>query len=163
MLRLIPAGLHRLAYALAHGLRLCWWKVARPTLLGCRVLAFDPAGRVLLVRHSYGKRHWMLPGGGVARRESPIMAAQRELREETGCTLLDPCSIALLNEALHGARNRVHVIGGTTADQPLCDGREVVAAAFFAPDELPGDLSPRLRAGLAEWISTYRRISAERG
>jgi 8-oxo-dGTP pyrophosphatase MutT (NUDIX family) len=42
-------------------------------------------GRVLLVRHTYGQRRvWYVPGGGVRRRESPLHAAAREMREELG-------------------------------------------------------------------------------
>jgi 8-oxo-dGTP pyrophosphatase MutT (NUDIX family) len=41
--------------------------------------------RVLLVRHTYGQRSmWYLPGGGVHRRERPLQAAEREMREELG-------------------------------------------------------------------------------
>ena len=53
---------------------------------GVKVMAFDAQGRLLLVRHGYGRSDlWMLPGGGVGRREMPEAAARRELMEEVGC------------------------------------------------------------------------------
>ena len=153
MLYLIPAPAHRIVLRLAHGLRRRWWFVRRPRLSGCRVLAFDVHGRVLLVRHSYGSGKWMPPGGGVGRGEDPIAAAQRELLEETGCILEWAAHIELSEEVLNGAGNAVHVIAGDTLDLPLADGREIVEAQFFAPTDLP-DAMPRLfRARLPEWIT----------
>ena len=38
----------------------------------------------MLVRHSYGDRRWMLPGGRVRRAEDPVTTAQREMYQELG-------------------------------------------------------------------------------
>lgn len=154
MFRLIPPPLHRALLVQAHRLRVVWWRLRKPLLIGCRVLAFDEAGRVLLVRHSYGSGRWMLPGGGVARGEAPLVAACRELAEETRCALLDPREIAVIEEPLAGATNRVHVITGQAVGVPQGDGREIVEARFFAPDALPSDLARQLQANLAGWIRT---------
>lgn len=156
MLRLIPPPLARSGFRLAHALRKQWWRMARPDLLGCRVLAFDAQGAVLLIRHSYGSGCWMLPGGGVARGEDPVAAAIRELREEAGCLLHAAVAVALVDEELHGARNRVHVIAGHVRDAVRADGREVVEAAFFAADLLPDDVPAMLRAGLPGWITAAK-------
>ena len=154
MFRLIPPPLHRALLVQAHRLRVVWWRLRKPLLIGCRVLAFDEAGRVLLVRHSYGSGRWMLPGGGVARGEEPLVAACRELAEETRCALLDPREIAVIEEPLAGATNRVHVITGQAVGVPQGDGREIVEARFFAPEAMPSDLARQLQANLAGWIRT---------
>ncbi len=154
MLRLIPPPLHRVLLVQAHRLRVVWWRLRKPLLIGCRVLAFDQAGRVLLVRHSYGSGRWMLPGGGVARGEEPLVAACRELAEETRCALLDPREIAVIEEPLAGATNRVHVITGQAVDMPQGDGREIVEARFFVSDAFPPDLARQLQDNLAGWIRT---------
>lgn len=156
MLRLIPAPLHRGLYMVAHAARRRWWRLSKARLVGCRVLAFDAQDRLLLIRHSYGSRRWMLPGGGIGAKESPIGAAMRELLEETGCTLLDPRSVAMRDEPLYGTTNRVHVITGLALDLPRCDGREVIEAAFFATDKLPDDLAPALQRGLPDWITAAK-------
>lgn len=52
--------------------------------MGGACALFDPAGRVLLVRHTYGRLNWEVPGGGAERGESPDETAIREMREETG-------------------------------------------------------------------------------
>ena len=54
-----------------------------------RVMVFDPAGRVLLIRcvvtRASGEfMFWLTPGGEIEAGETPIGAARRELKEELG-------------------------------------------------------------------------------
>lgn len=44
----------------------------------------DPAGRVLLCQQRQGHQLWVLPGGKIRAGESPVDAAIRDIREETG-------------------------------------------------------------------------------
>ncbi len=51
------------------------------------VLPVRDDGQVLLVeqyRHAVGKRLWEIPAGKLETGETPLLCAQRELREETG-------------------------------------------------------------------------------
>jgi 8-oxo-dGTP pyrophosphatase MutT (NUDIX family) len=153
MLRLIPAPLHRQGLRLAHRLRVVWWRVRKPRLAGCRVLAFDAEDRVLLVRHAYGSGRWMLPGGGLGQGEEPLAAAARELSEEVGCGLAGARLLEVLEEPLSGATNRVHVVTGRIAGTPRPDGREIVELACFAATGLPADLSPALSDRIGNWIA----------
>ncbi len=152
----LPAPLHRAGLRMAHGVRRRWWRIRGPRLAGCRIIALDGEGQVLLIRHSYGSDNWMPPGGGLARGEDPLDAACRELREETGCSLQGAHSIGLVEEDLHGAGNRVHIVGGLTFGPAVPDGREVIEAGFFAADNLPGALAPKLRVALPQWITAVR-------
>jgi len=124
-----------------------------PLLIGCRVLAFDAQGRVLLVRHSYGSGRWMLPGGGVARREDPLAAALRELHEEVGCGLEQARLFGCVDEPLSGAINRVHLICGLVRGTPKADGREIVEALFHDPAALPDGMAAQLERSLSDWIT----------
>lgn len=156
MLRLIPGPAHRVALRLAHRVRLQWWRVRRPRLAGCRVLAFDAEERLLLVRHSYGSGRWMPPGGGLGRGEDALAAAARELFEEVACRLDRPLLLALSSEQIGPVTNEVHIVAGLTADNPVPDGREVIEAHFFALDRLPDNLAPQFLERLPEWITATR-------
>jgi len=156
MLRLIPPALHRALLIRAHRVRLVWWRIRKPLLMGCRVLALDDADRVLLVRHSYGSGRWLLPGGGIGRGEEPLAAALRELAEECACALEHPHEIAVIEERLAGTINRVHIIAGRARGEPRADGREIVAAQFFALDALPPNLAGSLEGRLAAWVRTAK-------
>ena len=52
--------------------------------MGAAAVIVDPAGRVLLVRHTYGELNWEIPGGGCEPGESASDTARREVREEVG-------------------------------------------------------------------------------
>ena len=57
-----------------------------------RVLVFDPAGRVLLIRCVVMRADgefvfWLTPGGEIEAGESSLEAARRELREELGLSV----------------------------------------------------------------------------
>src|SRR5687768_13897521 len=61
------------------------WTMNAKFVVGVAVLAFDDAGRLLVVRHTYRNNDpWGLPGGWMDRGEEPEQTALRELREETG-------------------------------------------------------------------------------
>lgn len=137
MLRLIPAWAHRRLYRLAHAARRCWLRLRGGKVHGCNVIAQDPQGRVLMVRHSYGGGGWEFPGGGIGKGEEPAAAARREFFEELGCRLGGLTLLGTIEEPYHGAINVVHVFAGVVEGEPRPDGRELVEARFFPRDALP--------------------------
>ncbi|MEJ2410110.1 MAG: NUDIX domain-containing protein, partial [Novosphingobium sp.] len=143
-------------YRLAHWARKQVWKVWHPYLSGVCVLALDEAGRVLLVRHSYGYRCWVPPGGGMAGGEESVSTAVRELGEETGCILTGARQVAVVDQDLHGARNRVHIVAGRANGPAVPDLREIVDARFFDLDALPDDMRSGLPESVREWVQAYR-------
>jgi len=154
LLQRLPVGLHVAGLRLAHAVRRRWWKLSGGAVRGCRVLVLDKRSRVLLIRHSYGSGEWMLPGGGLSRREDPLAGARREVGEE--------CAIALEQAVMLGrtddpqSQHETHLVAGWTGDEPRPDGREVIAAAFFASDALPARCHPDLGERLARWITAAK-------
>jgi 8-oxo-dGTP pyrophosphatase MutT (NUDIX family) len=61
---------------------------------GAAVVIFDEEGRVLILLRpktvSWGAGKWALPGGHIEEDESPMMAAVREVREETTLAIPNP-------------------------------------------------------------------------
>ena len=152
----IPRPLHRRLYKIANWARSLWWRVFQPTVHGCRVIALDEADRVLLIRQTYGSRDWVAPGGSIARREDPVHTAHRELAEETGCALSQARKVAEVLERPMGAYNVVHIVVGRASGKMAPDRREVDEARWFALDALPTDTSPRITAGLDDWVAAWR-------
>lgn len=147
--------------SLAHRLRRRILAILRWRTQGVKVLAFDPHGRVLLVRHRYGRTDlYMLPGGAIGRGETPAAAAVREVREETGCTLVDVVPLARFEARGEGRRDTVFLFAARTRDTPVPDGREIAAAEFHAPDALPAATSPATRRRIDEWRGRRARGAA---
>jgi len=97
-------------------------------------------GRVLLVRHTYGARAiWYIPGGGVRRRETPLRAAGREMREELGVGDLCWRELATREMRLDRMTVRLTCLHAELADPERLrlDPVEIAEARWFAQDELP--------------------------
>jgi 8-oxo-dGTP diphosphatase len=113
--------------------------------LGAACAVFDPEGRVLLVRHTYGARNWELPGGGSQAGEDPRATAQRELLEETGLDIEPGPLTGVYYEVAHESGPFLHVVfriewmPGQTVPAPRSP--EVDAAEFWPITSLPRPLS----------------------
>lgn len=138
-----------LAIRIGHPLRKIYWRIAKPEGFGVKVMAFDGDGRLLLVRHSYGRSDlWMLPGGAIDKGEEAEAAAARELKEETA---LDAINLTLFGQYLsnwEGKRDHVALFTCTIDGTLQIDKQEIVEARFFALDALPDSIS----------AATYRRV-----
>lgn len=131
-----------------------YWRIVRPRTVGVRGIVQDDKGRILFVRHSYGDRHWFLPGGGGDGNESADESMVREMREETG---LEVEITRLVGVYLWtGMYKRDHifvfeckVVGG----ELRIDRGEIADWGWFAADALPEPLNPGTRAALDDWRS----------
>jgi 8-oxo-dGTP diphosphatase len=147
---------HRMAYRWAYRLLRIYWRAAHPRTHGALV-ALWWQGQVLLVQNSYVSFR-SLPGGAVQRNESARAAAVRELREEVGI-VIDGANLRPVVDEVHeweGKLDHVEIFELVVQEQPTIrvDNREVVSAAFYAPEralQLP--LFPLIRNAIAARVT----------
>ena len=146
-----------------------------------RVMVFDPAGRVLLIRCAVMRPDgefvfWLTAGGEIEAGETPLEAARRELREELGLEVevLGPV-YAEANQFEHQGEMRDNldyvftarcdadapVLRGVTADEIAImkeirwwTAEEVEAAIAAGVRIFPVDLAARMREFAAEGFGT---------
>jgi 8-oxo-dGTP diphosphatase len=122
----------------------------------------DPAGNVLLCQQSQGHRLWGLPGGKIRPGESPVHAAIRDIREETGAEIgiVDLVGIyTLTGPAGTGADDLpdvlVHVFRGevTGGDVAVNAPGRICRLAWHAVAALPEPLTATSRAAIADALA----------
>jgi ADP-ribose pyrophosphatase YjhB (NUDIX family) len=113
--------------------------VTRPTTFGVDGLALTPERKIVLVRLTYAKG-WHLPGGRRKRREDPLEAVRRELREEIG--MYDCSSIEFIDrfsQRKHYKHDTVSMFLARDVEYSPGWSLEVEAVEEFDLDELPHD------------------------
>lgn len=137
-----------------HKLRRLALRLLRVRTRGVKVMLFNDKGELLLVRNSYGQTHlYLLPGGGIGRRETPEAAAAREVKEEVGLEVRQLAPVSSHFSAAEGRRDTIHLFSAKTEGEPVPDYTEVLEAVFFPLDRLPSRVS----------AATLRRIAEHRG
>ena len=141
--------LRRFAYRCAHTALRGYWFLRRPRVDGVKCV-LTSGEQILLVRHTYGRREWDLPGGAVKRGELPVSAAQREMHEELGVEITDWTSLGPMVGTAYHRRDSMHCFQAELRQRELAiDRGELDAVAWFARARLPDELSgyvPRILA-----------------
>jgi 8-oxo-dGTP pyrophosphatase MutT (NUDIX family) len=131
--------------------------------ISCGVIVVNDDAELLLC-HVTGQDHWDLPKGGLNQGETPLQAALRETREETGLTL-DAAGLLDLGQMPYRARKDLHLfaIRLQRIDPGLlsCESRfsdtatgvrlpEMDGFGWFPFSEIPRLCSPKLAAVLTQ-------------
>ena len=134
-----------------YALRRMVFGALRLKTIGVKVMLLNEAGEILLIRNGYGdSSFFLLPGGGVSRRESPQAAAIREVREELGVAIEHVEPFWTYESGSEGKRDTIHLFKARTSETVEIDDREVIEARFFRLDALPDSASPATRRRIAE-------------
>lgn len=143
--------LRRRTYPALFWLLRLYWRLVRPTTLGCRCLVLR-GDSVLLVRHTYCDG-WHLPGGGVKRGEAFAEAARREVREETGLEVDGLRLLQLYHSRAEGKSDHVALFAAESPEGLPRPASLEIAEVCFAPlNALPDDTSPAARRRIAEHL-----------
>jgi 8-oxo-dGTP diphosphatase len=105
--------------------------------LGAAAVIFDRDNRVLLVRHSYGRRGWELPGGGRKPRESLAQAVLREVREELGVEPLTAELRAVYYEPGVDQHHFAFLCRLPDGRDPKPSSAEILECGYWSADALP--------------------------
>jgi ADP-ribose pyrophosphatase YjhB (NUDIX family) len=129
-------------------------RVLRVRTRGAKVMVFNAAGELLLIRNSYGRTQlFVLPGGGIGRRETPESAAAREVKEEVGLEVRRLVRVSEHFNGAEGKRDTITLFTALAEGAPRIDNLEVEEARFFPLGALPANVSS----------ATLRRIAEHRG
>ena len=109
--------------------------------LGSAAAIFDAAGRILLVKHTYGRLNWELPGGNSEPHESPTETVMREVREETGLEVTVKELTGYYYELAVDLVHFVFLCDAPKDAQPNPDQKEISDCAFWPVDGLPRPIS----------------------
>jgi ADP-ribose pyrophosphatase YjhB (NUDIX family) len=116
-----------------------WWFLRRPQQNGVKCVLTD-GDDVLLVRHTYGKREWDLPGGGIKRDERPEDAARREIEEELGVRVEGWRDLGFLGATQYHRHDTIYCFQAELNGQPLTVERgEIDTVRWFSRRRLPRD------------------------
>jgi 8-oxo-dGTP diphosphatase len=137
--------LRRQAFRAGYLLLTIYWFVRRPAVEGVKCVLTD-GDLVLLVRHTYGRHAWDLPGGTMRRGESPASAATREMHEELGLAIDHWVSLGDLFTTAFRRRDTIHCLRSELRGPAIAiDRGELEAAQWFRRTELPVDISRLVR------------------
>jgi len=147
----VPVPVARRGYRLAYRAARVWWFVARPEVVGVKVVLRE-GDRVVLVRHAYGDRAaWELPGGHGGRGEPPEETARREAREELGVDVAHWRVRGVFRARTDCKRETIHVLEARwpAGVRPRPAPWELEEVRFAALDDPPGRLGPSTLAARA--------------
>lgn len=117
---------------------------------------FDAEGRILLLEHEFRPdSRWGVPGGFLNKGEQPEEAMRRELREEVALEV-DDVQFLFARTLARPRQVEIH-FACTTKGNPTPSSFEIRKAGWFAPDDLPDDLSRDQRRMIKQAIDAREK------
>lgn len=104
-------------------------------LVGVTGIIFNEKGEVLLLKHTYRKTSWSLPGGYIKAGEHPKEGLEREIEEECGLVVHADERLKIRTDRQTARLDFIYL--GTFIGGEFHESDEVSEATFFSFDELP--------------------------
>ncbi|PIR45167.1 MAG: hypothetical protein COV10_00625 [Candidatus Vogelbacteria bacterium CG10_big_fil_rev_8_21_14_0_10_51_16] len=133
-----------------------YWFLFRPTTRGAKCLIVAE-GKVLLIQNTYHRYGvWNLPGGRIAKDETPEEAVEREVREEVGLLLPSVHKLGEWFTAKEYKRDTVHYYVAEFPKLPkiTIDPVEIAAAGWYPIDQLP----ERIYLSVTKALEMYNEV-----
>ena len=124
---------------------------------GAAAVLLDPRGRVLLVRHTYGRLNWELPGGASESGESVVETALRELREETGIDARAETLTGIYYEPETDAHHFVFRCRALSGEPATPTSPEISDCGYWSLADLPRPISDFTVRRIEDAISGARQ------
>ncbi len=105
--------------------------------IGAAAIIKDAEDRVLLVKHSYGRNNWDLPGGKSEVNESAQETARREVLEETGLAITVGQLTGVYYDPTYDMHHFVFLSHTDGSQTPLPCSPEILECGYFAVNDLP--------------------------
>lgn len=109
--------------------------------LGAAGVILNRSGSVLLVRHTYGRLNWELPGGASEQGESVVETVTREVREETGLRIDVDGLTGVYFELENDAHHFVFRCTSAQAYEAAPASEEISECRFCDVNDLPRPIS----------------------
>ncbi len=109
--------------------------------VGVAGVVLNERGEILLLEHVFHRAYpWGLPGGWMARGESPAQTIRRELREEIGLNVEVESLLAIEADSDPHYLQIGYLC--RALGQPARLNYEILSTRWISPDDLPGPIPP---------------------
>lgn len=135
--------------------QLLYWQVTLPEAEGAKVL-IECKGKFLMIRETYGQKHWTFPGGRMKKYETPEDTARRKAQEEVGVTVRNPQYLGSYFHTRQYKKDAICVyLARVKTEQHKFNDSSVAESGWFTLEEI-AQLSPRSES-VDDALELYRR------
>lgn len=136
------------------------WLINPKFAVGVSGVVFDAQGRVLVLRHTFRRRHpWGLVSGWIKGTESLEAALHRELAEETGLSISIVRLLTVRKDRLHLFLEAVFLCRMESGT--FRPSNEISELRWCEPDRLPEGIHPHHVPLIAQAARILEQISAQ--